>query len=97
MLLRRDLELNGDIDVTTLRKGNHLSGVADRGKTATDRAFTNEERQETLSIEIKKIRTRYRNAAIAAIAIVIVSGLGYLGYRYLVPPRSVQTAFNRTT
>ncbi len=96
--LRRALERSGDIErPTTLREGSHLSGVGDRRRTATDRAFTNEERQETLSIEIKKIRTRYRTAAIAAIAIVIVSGLGYLGYRYLVPTRSIETAFNKTT
>lgn len=98
MSLSRALERSGDIErPTTLREGISLSGNADRRKTATDRAFTNEERQETLSIEIKKIRMRYRNAAIAAIAIVIVSGLGYLGYGYLVPTRSIETAFNKTT
>ena len=83
MSLRRALERSGDIErPTTLREGTSLSGNADRRKTGTDRAFTNEERQETLSIEIEKIRTRYRTAAIAAIAIVLVTGLGYLGYLY---------------
>ncbi|MBP7475932.1 MAG: protein kinase [Pyrinomonadaceae bacterium] len=96
--LRRALERSGDIErPTTLREANHLSGVAERGKTATDRAFTNEERQQTLSIEISKIRNRYRTGTIAAIAIVLVSGLGYLGYRYLVPARAIETAFNKTT
>lgn len=98
LFLRRQLETSGDIErpSSLLNDGNGFRSAA-AGQTISDRGYTNEKRQETLSIEIQKIRTRYRAVAITAIAIMLAGGLGYLGYRYLVPSRAIETAFNKTT
>lgn len=65
--------------------------------TRVGNAQTQEAKHETTSIEIEKIRSRYRIAAIAAVLIVVFAGLGFTGYRYLIPRPSIETSFNKTT
>ncbi len=105
--LRRDCETSGEIEYLTPSSATGVSTSeneltrahdgANTGQTTKNGTPTKDEQYQTLSIEIEKLRSRYRTAVIAVIGVLLIGSLGYLGYRFLKPVRLVETAFNKTT
>lgn len=71
--------------------------VAGPGQTAKHAVSTKDEKYQTLTVEIERLKSRYRTGLIAAIGILLIGSLGYFGYLYLKPKRLIETAFNKTT
>jgi Tol biopolymer transport system component len=108
--LRRETEISGEIEYL---KTAHPSFVArlstgeneptrtfeEAGKTLTARNETPPTGENNLinSVEVEKVKSRYRKRTMAAIGLLLIGILAYFGYFYFKPKRSVETAFNRTT
>ena len=104
--LRRDSEMIGEIEYLKPSSAKAVSTSeselprghdgANTGQTDRNGALTKDEQYQTLSIEIEKLRSRYRTGVIAVIGVLLIGSLGYLGYRYLRPVSAIETAFNKT-
>lgn len=105
--LRRNPEMSSGIELLP-----HTSGASDLSTkeneptrvfdTASARqtaknASTTDEKYQTLTVEIEKLKSRYRTGIFAAIGILLIGSLAYFGYLYLKPKRLIETAFTKTT
>jgi serine/threonine protein kinase len=107
--LLRDSEVSGGMERLKVPRTSGASGLstneneptrafdtASIGQTAKNVASTKDEKYQTLTVEIERLRSRYRTGIIAAIGILLIGSLGYFGYLYLKPKRLIETAFNKT-
>ncbi|MEQ1603335.1 MAG: protein kinase [Pyrinomonadaceae bacterium] len=97
LAIRNYLENNGNGEPSHLLAPTQIYQAAGTDTSALGSVRTQEARQATISIEIEKIRNRYRFAAIAAVVVIVSAGIGFAGYRYFVPKPAVETLFNKTT
>lgn len=70
---------------------------AGTNQTARNEAPPTGEKHLTSSIEVEKVRRRYRKQTIAAVGLLLIGSLAYFGYFYFKPRHLIETAFNRTT
>ncbi len=105
--LRRNPEMSSGIEYlphtssasglsTKENEPTRVFDTASTGQTAQN-VSTNDEKYQTLTVEIEKLKSRYRTGIFAAIGILLIGSLAYLGYRYLKPKRLIETAFTKTT
>ncbi len=99
--LRRNSETGGAIEYLNATLTNAARISTDENEPT--RTFENadnrtaDEKYLTYSIEVEKVKRRYRKRIIAAIGLLLSGSLAYFGYLYLKPKRMVETVFNRTT
>ncbi len=99
--LRRSSETGGAIEYLNATRTNAARLSTDENEPT--RTFENagnrtaDEKYLTYSIEVEKVKRRYRKQIIAAIGLLLAGSLAYFGYLYFKPKRLVETAFNRTT
>ena len=109
-MLRRDSETSGELKyLKTARpssviristdENNQPRSFDDAGfkQTARNDAAATAEKDQILSVEFDKLKSRYRKRTITVIAALLVGSLAYFGYFYLKPKRLIETAFNKTT
>lgn len=96
--LRRNSEIGNEI--------RHFDSSTSQGEVLTNEnqptrtfnnALTADEKYQTYSIEVEKVKSRYRKGIITVFGLLLIGGLGYLAYSYLKPKKIVNIAFSRTT
>ncbi|MBX7171666.1 MAG: protein kinase [Pyrinomonadaceae bacterium] len=65
-------------------------------QTAGNKPFNTDENSQTYSIEVEKVKSRYRRGTIAILGVLLISSLVYFGYSYLKPKKIILNAFTRT-
>ena len=106
---RREIENSGEFllsdgpragkngDLATISNAPTVLGFADTGRVNRDTAENQDEKYRTLSLEVEKIRSKYRFASVAIIAVVLIAATAFGGYYALRPRRLYDTAFNKTS
>ncbi len=103
--LRRETEIGKIEYLNTIRQTttasptneNEPTQIYDGKQTEGNTAPKTDEKYLAYSIEVEKVKNRYRKQTIAAIGLLLAGILAYFGYFYLKPKRQVEIAFNRTS
>ncbi len=103
--LRRETEIGKINYLKTIRQTattsptneNEPTQIYDGKQTEGNTASKTDEKYLAYSIEVEKVKNRYRKQTIAAIGLLLVGVLAYFGYFYLKPKRLIEVAFNRTS
>jgi serine/threonine protein kinase len=108
--LRRGTEISGEIEyLKTAQTGADAQlstgeneppptfNEAGKNQTAGNNELPTDGKYLTYSIEVEKVKRRYRKRIIAVVGLLLVGSLAYFGYLYFKPRRLIETAFNRTT
>jgi eukaryotic-like serine/threonine-protein kinase len=108
--LRRGTEISGEIEyLKTVQTGADAQlstsenepprtfDEADKNHPAGNNELPTDEKYLTYSVEVEKVKRRYRKQTIAAVGLLLIGSLAYFGYFYFKPKRLIETAFNRTT